>query len=145
MKWDLYCAQYRDLVQIKHNQQRGEVLRLWVPEVVRHFLAASSADLSWFIRALNHEQCKGFALFVLLNSPVVPEIFFYPLTRTIIDNPTDDGYSVKASVHAFGLQRTTDELYRWEDYGSEEEAKAARTGLYWLQMLFQAKLRKPFL
>lgn len=145
MKWDFYCAQYEELVQIKHNRQREEALRFWVPEVVRHFSVASSADLSWFAQTFNHEQCKGFALFVLQNSAVVPETLFYPLTRTIIDNPTDDGHSVRASVHAFGLQRVTDELYRWEDYGSQEEAKAARTGLYWLQMLFQAKLRKPFL
>lgn len=148
MKWDDYFDYYWEFAKaqgIETYTQRKELLERWAPEIIQQFCLASAEDLFWFAQALKDSQRKWFVLFVLGYSTSIPECLYYPLIRAIIDadDPSEPRAFVRIAVSAFGEDRVIDELYRYEDYGSLGEVVGAQNGLYWAQMLFGAKVRKP--
>lgn len=138
--WDKYLARYRDLPvwfpevddHDQYEDQRKAMEESLVADFTAHYPPSSLEDVAWFRNALEHEQRKFFAAFVVQEPRKVPEVLYEPMVRAAVyeRDPSKNRAFVVPCVASFGLLRVSETLLEWFENGSDLEKAGAVQAMY---------------
>jgi hypothetical protein len=143
--WDEYFARYRDLpvwspetAQDGQYKDRCEAMEEnLIADFSAHCPPSSPEEIAWFRNALEHEEEKFFAAWVLREPREIPETLYEPMIRAGVHerNPSMNRVFVQPCLAAFGLRRVNETLLEFFENGSEMEKAGAVQAMYWASMI----------
>ena len=133
MNFESMCAEYLAEQEIYKGIGPSHVFDRLEETVRSEWPSATEKDFQWLAGALQDENQKWFAAFVVTRVEPLPECLYLPLIQAGVSEPDPslDGRFIQPCAWNFGLRRVNTTLLDILETGTNLEKAGAAKAMYW--------------